>query len=127
MNLCLNKRDAMPGGGRLLIATEMADLDEAYCRLIPFTTPGRYAVLSVSDTGMGMNPETRDRIFEPFFATKKNGMGLATASMASSNSMAASFTYIASWDREHCSECTCRPSNPAVNPLRHSLPMPPGP
>lgn len=83
MNLCLNARDAMPQGGRLLIETEMAEIDDAFCRFYPYVPRGRYAVLCVSDTGTGMDPETRERIFEPFFTTKEkgksSGMGLATA------------------------------------------------
>ncbi len=83
MNLCLHARDAMPQGGRLLIETEMVDIDESYCRFYPSVTAGRYAVLSVSDTGTGMDAETREHIFEPFFSGtepgKNSGMGLATA------------------------------------------------
>jgi len=83
MNLCLNARDAMPQGGRLMIETEMVEIDDSYCRFYPYVTPGRYAVLSVSDTGVGMDGEMRQHIFEPFFSTKEkgksSGMGLATA------------------------------------------------
>jgi PAS domain S-box-containing protein len=83
MNLCLNAREAMPEGGRLTIETEMEHLDDSFCRFYPLATPGRYAILSVSDTGIGMTPEIRERLFEPFFTTKErgtgSGVGLATA------------------------------------------------
>jgi two-component system, cell cycle sensor histidine kinase and response regulator CckA len=83
MNLCLNARDAMPEGGRLGIETEMEQIDASFCRYYPCATPGSYAVLAVSDTGIGMTQEIRERIFEPFFTTKErgtgSGMGLATA------------------------------------------------
>jgi CheY-like chemotaxis protein len=82
MNLCLNARDAMPNGGRLMIETRNTILDEDACRRTPGLSPGFHSELIVSDNGVGMDAKTRDHIFEPFFTTKEpgkgTGLGLAT-------------------------------------------------
>jgi hypothetical protein len=82
VNLAVNARDAMPGGGRLTIDTGNADVDDAFASQRPGLRPGLYARLRVSDTGTGMDQATVDRVFEPFFSTKPKGrgtgLGLAT-------------------------------------------------
>ena len=82
MNLLVNARDAMPGGGQLLIETAEKIFTEEDARFIPDATPGRHVCLRVTDTGCGIPPEILPRIFEPFFTTKEpgkgTGLGLAT-------------------------------------------------
>jgi nitrogen-specific signal transduction histidine kinase/CheY-like chemotaxis protein len=75
MNLCLNARDAMPSGGRLLIESGIVKVDESYTRFCPGVAAGRYEMLAVSDSGSGMDSQTLERIFEPFFTTKESGKG----------------------------------------------------
>jgi PAS domain S-box-containing protein len=75
LNLALNARDAMPKGGRLDFSLSEVTIDQSYCRVQPDARPGRCWVLTVSDTGVGMPRDVRDRIFEPFFTTKPEGKG----------------------------------------------------
>lgn len=75
INLATNSRDAMPKGGLLMIETDVVTLDETYFTSHDFGKAGKYALISVSDTGVGMDKKLRDRIFEPFFTTKDIGKG----------------------------------------------------
>ncbi len=75
LNLVINARDAMPDGGDLTVENEMIDVDEKASQAYQGLPSGRYVVISVTDTGVGMSPELLEKVFEPFFTTKPTGQG----------------------------------------------------
>ena len=81
LNLCTNARQAMPNGGRLAVVVRAADFDETFVARQPWARVGAFVEISVSDTGAGMDEDTRTRAFEPFFTTKEDGTGLGLATV----------------------------------------------
>ena len=75
LNLAINARDAMPQGGRLTVRTENASIDQVFCNTHTQIEPGDYVVVSICDTGVGIEPDVLKRVFEPFFTTKESGKG----------------------------------------------------
>jgi two-component system cell cycle sensor histidine kinase/response regulator CckA len=81
MNLCVNSRDAMPRGGKLLLETETVVINGKFRESHPWARPGRYVLLTVTDTGCGIPAGHIERVFDPFFTTKENGTGLGLATV----------------------------------------------
>src|SRR6185503_17762738 len=83
LNLAVNARDAMPKGGILTVETDIIEISPVYAASHPEASAGKFVCITVTDTGCGMNEQTKSRLFEPFFTTKEvgkgTGMGLATA------------------------------------------------
>jgi signal transduction histidine kinase len=75
LNIAINGRDAMPDGGKLTIETGNTSLDQAYCAQNPEVQPGQFALIAVTDTGVGMSADVAARVFDPFFTTKPTGKG----------------------------------------------------
>ena len=75
MNFATNARDAMPEGGNLFISSDVTEIDDRFMNVYGYGATGRYAVITVSDTGVGMDEQTKEKIFEPFFTTKEVGKG----------------------------------------------------
>ncbi|WP_395743604.1 ATP-binding protein [Prosthecobacter sp.] len=124
LNLCVNARDAMPGGGTIAITARSAILDEAAAAKQMDAKPGAYVMLSVSDTGSGIPHEVVDKIFDPFFTTKEvgKGTGLGLSTVLSITKSHGGFVTVTSEPGQETTFTICLPAVP--NTGRCSLPPP---
>ena len=123
VNLVANARDAMPGGGEVVISTSVVDADEAFVRAHEPMPCGRYVTLSVADTGHGLTAETKARVFEPFFTTKAvgKGTGLGLAMVYGMVKNCGAFVFV---DSEPGQGATFRMYFPAAVEAERSEPAP---
>jgi len=131
MNLCVNARDAMPGGGTLTLAAANVTLDAAFAAAIPGAKPGQYVCVTVADTGTGIAPEHLDRIFDPFFTTKEvgKGTGLGLPTVLGIVRGHGGFVQVSSQLHQGTTFALYLPASPEASvteTLRHEPPLPRG-